>query len=86
MKFAFATALMASSAAAFSPSSFSASSTALQMSAVEKTELYTFEKSEEIFAEAKNVSLRKIAQFICILLSNFAKEQVLSSGRFFSKH
>ena len=54
MKLAFATALMASSAAAFSPS-FSAPNTALKMSAVE-TEVYTFDKSEEIFAEAKNVS------------------------------
>merc|ERR1719276_817792 len=53
MKLAFATALMASTAAAFSPS-FSSSSTALKMSAVE-TDLYTFEKSEEIFAEAKNL-------------------------------
>jgi len=53
MKLAFATALMASTAAAFSPS-FSASSTALKMSAVE-TDVYTFEKSEEIFAEAKNL-------------------------------
>ena len=56
MKLAFATALMASTAAAFSPS-FSTSSSALKMSAVE-TEVYTFEKSEEIFAEAKNVSLK----------------------------
>ena len=54
MKLAFATALMASSAAAFTPS-FSAPNTALKMSAVE-TEVYTFDKSEEIFAEAKNVS------------------------------
>ncbi len=54
MKLAFATALMASSAAAFTPS-FSAPKTSLMMSAVE-TELYTFEKSEEIFAEAQNVS------------------------------
>jgi len=53
MKLAFATALMASTAAAFSPS-FSSSSTALKMSAVD-TDLYTFEKSEEIFAEAKNL-------------------------------
>jgi len=53
MKLAFATALMASSAAAFTPS-FSAPNTALKMSAVE-TEVYTFDKSEEIFAEAKNL-------------------------------
>merc|ERR1719276_135978 len=53
MKLAFATALMASTAAAFSPS-FSSSSTALKMSAVE-TDLYTFEKSEEIFSEAKTL-------------------------------
>jgi len=53
MKLAFATALMASTAAAFSPS-FSSSGTALKMSAVD-TDLYTFEKSEEIFAEAKNL-------------------------------
>ncbi len=54
MKFALATALMAGSAAAFSPS-FSTFNTALKMSAVE-SEVYTFEKSEEIFAEAKTVS------------------------------
>merc|ERR1719276_635500 len=53
MKLAFATALMASTAATFSPS-FSASSTALKMSAVE-AETYTFEKSEKIFAEAKEL-------------------------------
>jgi len=53
MKFALASALMLGSAAAFSPAAFSKPSTALK-SAVE-TELYTFEKSEEIFAEAKNL-------------------------------
>ena len=55
MKLAFATALMASTAAAFSPASVPSASTALKMSAVE-TELYTFEKSEEIFTAAKEVS------------------------------
>ena len=55
MKLAFAIALMAGSAAAFSPSFSTSTSTALKMSAVQ-TELYTFERSEEIFAEAKNVS------------------------------
>lgn len=58
MKLAFATALMASTAAAFSPSLSgsvrSTSSSSLKMSAVE-TGLYTFEKSEKIFAEAQNL-------------------------------
>ncbi len=58
MKLAFATALMASTAAAFSPASVPSASTALKMSAVE-TELYTFEKSEEIFTAAKEVSFAR---------------------------
>ena len=58
MKLAFATALMASTAAAFSPASVPSANTALKMSAVE-TELYTFEKSEEIFAAAKEVSFAR---------------------------
>jgi hypothetical protein len=54
MKFALASVLIATTSA-FSTPSFNTKNTALKMSAVE-TPLYTFEKSEEIFAEAKNVS------------------------------
>jgi hypothetical protein len=54
MKFTLASVLIAT-ASAFSTPSFNAQNTALKMSAVE-TPLYTFQKSEEIFAEAKNVS------------------------------
>merc|ERR1719343_686089 len=56
MKLSVASALLAiaSTAAAFSPASVPSANTALKMSAVE-TELYTFEKSEEIFAEAKEL-------------------------------
>lgn len=55
MKFTLASVLIVT-ASAFSTPAFNAQSTALKMSAVE-TSLYTFEKSEAIFAEAKNVSL-----------------------------
>ena len=54
MKFAIATAVLAGSAAAFSPVFATRSSLALKMSAVD-TEVYTFAKSEEIFAEAQTV-------------------------------
>ena len=54
MKFALASVLIGT-AAAFSSPSFVAKSSALKMSAVE-TELFTFAKSEEIFAEAQTVS------------------------------
>jgi hypothetical protein len=55
MKFTIAAAFLAGSAAAFSPAFASRSSTGLKMSAVE-TDVYTFAKSEEIFAEAQTVS------------------------------
>ena len=54
MKLAFASALMVGTAAAFSTPSFGARSSALKSTV--KAETYTFEKSEEIFAEAKTVS------------------------------
>ena len=54
MKFALASALIIGSAAAFSTPSFGSRTSALK-SAVE-AETFTFEKSEEIFAEAKTVS------------------------------
>ena len=54
MKLSLALTMMVGSAAAFTTPTFSTRSSSLN-SAVAK-ELYTFEKSEEIFAEAKNVS------------------------------
>jgi hypothetical protein len=57
MKFSIATALlMAGSAAAFTTTPSFARSSALKMSTVTDTPTYTFAKSEEIFAEAQNVS------------------------------
>ena len=56
LAFAFASALLVSSATAFAPTFATRSSSALKMSTVEKTPTYTFTKSEEIFAEAQNVS------------------------------
>lgn len=57
MKFAFACAFLAGSAAAFSPTFATRASagSALKMSTAEETKVYTFPKSEEIFAEAKEV-------------------------------
>ena len=54
MKFVLASAMIGA-AAAFSNPSFMARPSALKMSAVE-AETYTFTKSEEIFAEAQEVS------------------------------
>jgi len=53
MKFALALSMMAGSAVAFSSPSFGARNTALNSAVA--TELYTFEKSEEIFSEAKTL-------------------------------
>jgi hypothetical protein len=58
MKLAFALTMMASSAAAFSSPSFVARNTALNSAVAE--DLYTFTKSEEIFAEAKTVSMTNL--------------------------
>lgn len=55
MKLTVAAAFLAGSAAAFSPVFATRGPTGLKMSAVE-TEVYTFAKSEEIFAEAQTVS------------------------------
>jgi hypothetical protein len=55
MKFAIAAAVLAGSAAAFSTPAFATKSSTLKMSAVE-TPTYTFTKSEQIFAEAQEVS------------------------------
>jgi hypothetical protein len=55
MKFTVAAAFLAGSAAAFSPVFATRGPAGLKMSAVE-TEVYTFAKSEEIFAEAQTVS------------------------------
>ena len=54
MKFALALTMMAGSAAAFTAPSFVSRNTALNSAVA--SELYTFEKSEEIFEEAKTVS------------------------------
>ena len=56
MKFAIASALLIGTATAFSSPSFVARKSALSMSTAAETEIYTFEKSKEIFAEAKTVS------------------------------
>ena len=56
MRFAVASALLIGSAAAFSSPSFVKKGSSLSMSAVAETPTYTFNKSEEIFAEAKTVS------------------------------
>ena len=55
MKFTVAAAFLAGSAAAFSPVFATRGPAGLKKSAVE-TEVYTFAKSEEIFAEAQTVS------------------------------
>ncbi len=56
MRFAVASALLVSSAAAFSSPSFVKKLSSLSMSAVAETPTYTFSKSEELFAEAQTVS------------------------------
>jgi hypothetical protein len=55
MKLALASAFLVGSAAAFAPTFATRPSSALKMSTVE-TPTYTFAKSEEIFAEAQQVS------------------------------
>lgn len=65
MKFTIAAAFLAGSAAAFSPAFATHSSNALKMSAVE-TEVYTFAKSEEIFAEAQTVSFCAASPTLCM--------------------
>ena len=55
MKIALASAMLIGSAVAFSGPSFGRPASALK-STEAKTEIYTFEKSEEIFAEAQEVS------------------------------
>ena len=65
MKFVLASAMLVGSAAAFSSPAFVRSESSLMMSAVAETPTYTFEKSEEIFDEAKTVSIF----FFCFHLS-----------------
>jgi len=55
MKFAIASALLIGTATAFSSPSFVARKSTLSMSTAAETEIYTFEKSKEIFAEAKTL-------------------------------
>jgi glutamate-1-semialdehyde 2,1-aminomutase len=55
MKFAIASALLIGTATAFSSPSFVARSSALSMSSATESAVYTFDKSEEIFAEAKTL-------------------------------
>jgi len=55
MKFVLASAMLVGSAAAFSSPAFVRSESSLMMSAVAETPTYTFEKSEEIFNEAKTL-------------------------------
>mmetsp|Transcript_14495 Transcript_14495/g.17625 ORF Transcript_14495/g.17625 Transcript_14495/m.17625 type:complete len:467 (-) Transcript_14495:16-1416(-) len=55
MKFSLALAMMAGSAAAFTNPSFVQRGTAMKSAVTDDTALYTFEKSEETFAEAKNL-------------------------------
>ncbi len=54
MKLSIALTMLASSAAAFSSPSFVSRTSSLKSAVAEST--YTFEKSEEIFEEAKTVS------------------------------
>jgi hypothetical protein len=54
MKFSLALAMMVGSAAAFNTPSFGTRTTALKSAVA--NELFTFEKSDEIFTEAKTVS------------------------------
>lgn len=54
MKFGLALSLMAGSAAAFTSPSFVNRATSLKSAVAQ--DLFTFEKSEEIFTEAKDVS------------------------------
>ena len=65
MKFGLALSLMAGSAAAFNSPSFVARNTALNSAVSE--EVYTFAKSEEIFEEAKTVSLIEVDYFSCFI-------------------
>jgi hypothetical protein len=68
MKFSAAATLLAlGTASAFvAPQAYGRSSVAQSMAATE-TPVYTFEKSEEIFAEAQTVSTSSIAGMECIL-------------------
>lgn len=63
MKLAFASALLVGSATAFTPAFGTRPNSAMKMSAVD-TEKYTFAKSEEIFAEAQEVSTRTEKSFV----------------------
>jgi len=56
MKLTFATALLIGSTAAFTSPALVRRNTVLAMSSAVETPVYTFAKSEEIFAEAKTVS------------------------------
>jgi len=58
MKFALASAMLIGTTVAFSGPTFVNRNVALKMSAVE-TETFSFTKSEEMFAEAKTVSVMK---------------------------
>lgn len=62
MKFALALSMLAGSAVAFSNPTFVNRNTALNSAVA--SDVYTFEKSEEIFAEAKTVSTRVMTQYI----------------------
>lgn len=84
MKFAFATAFLVGSAAAFAPSFGTRSASSLKSTA---TETYSYAKSEEIFNEAKTVSkFNSVFQYtrsldLCkIVYRKILKEQFVASS------
>jgi hypothetical protein len=71
MKLTFATAILVGSTAAFTAPALVNRHSALAMGAsATETPVYTFAKSEEIFAEAKNV--RKLRPFIVFLTTQLS--------------